>query len=147
MPSLLSDEVHRHLVDKRYVLDRALTNFDIDRLITEHPFVLSKDSDFIGRNRDNLKELFSINDTEFKLMVDAQPKMMMFDARRTISVKYQLIAQYFQHRIETEIDRIHKTYNEFDDAMNPDSDAESDQQTLRRFLFPFCRWISRWVFV
>ena len=112
MPSLLSDEVHSELANKRHILDRTLLNFDVDALLSQHPFILSKDSDFIGRNKDNLKELMSINDNEFKIMIDAQPKLIMFDARRTIAVKYQLIAQYFEKRIESEMNAIYKAYND-----------------------------------
>ena len=130
MPSLLSNDIHEQLVNKRYLLDRSLSNFDIDKLITNHPFILCKDSDFIGRNKDNLMELFEINETQFKIMIDAQPQLIMFDARRTISVKYQLIAQYFQTRIQNQIEILYKSYNDLHSDIDSDDDHDiNDKDT------------------
>eukprot|EP01084_Bolivina_argentea_P281355 481378_1 len=124
MPSLLSDDIHKQLVDKRYMLDRSLLNFDIDKLITDHPFILTKDIDFLGRNKDNLQELFDITDKELKIMIDNEPKLIMFDARRTVAVKYQLIAQYFQKRIENDTETLYKSYNNLE--IETDNEEEND---------------------
>merc|ERR1712154_255932 len=61
-----------------------------------------------------------------RLMVEAEPRIMVMDARRTVAVKFQLIAQYFQHRVAADIERIHRAYNEFDARSDSEIEHESE---------------------
>ena len=68
-------------------------------------------------------------------MIDAQPQLIMFDARRTISVKYQLIAQYFQTRIQNQIEILYKSYNDLHSDIDSDDDHDINDNDDQNYEF------------
>lgn len=73
----------------------ASSKIDLDELITNYPFLLTKDITFIERNIHNLCTVLKLNKTELSLLIANTPDIIARDANRAIAVKYQILSDYF----------------------------------------------------
>ena len=116
----------------RHKILSQCSNINIDEIISKYPFILSKSPHFINENISNMYQLFfqshlknvnrnkkdlnsnsnsnsdgyhsdvySIN--QFSLMILNDPSIICFDCNKSIFVKYKMIKEHFEKRMEMEI--------------------------------------------